>query len=1032
MDKMYEQFRNPDVKYRPAPFWIWNEEMDAKETTRQLDEMKKHGFGGGFAHVRQGLISPYLGEEFFECFRQTLEFCKKNDILLYMYDENGWPSGSAGGHTRETLMKNNPGHNGELASWIRRKVLNAKETRERLDVLSRQEHGLKFAALYVYYKDENRVVKLSEDITLEELEKLGDTFFVLDRKPEHSGFPDMGRLENTKAFIESTYDEYYKRFGEDFGGAIPAVFSDEASLEGFNTDDMFLYSETVSETFYKMHGYRIEDNFAAVYDDYVGDFDRDPAKIRYDISCTFHELWIEHFIKPIANWCGEHGIAWTGHDQEHSWPLTRGGAFSEQRTYEFRQWPGIDWLLCDALREDASWNDTHLMHEVRSAANQFNKERTLCEAYGAAGWHATFKDFKRIADWLLVNGINFFAQHLTHYSIIGSRKRDCPQSIDWRQPWWDEYTEYNDYLARASYLLSTGKMEQRILLMNPSTTAYMIPATKQIGHINHTKTPDEIKNPSMKDHLTLAQKLIDQQWDYDLGDEFSLADNYKVVGNKLMLGAMTYDVVLISDDMKNIRKKTLDILTEFAKNGGKIITTGKACEFVDGERNDEALAEFRKYWIIAEDADGVDNQLAKLLPRRITSSNGWVTGINHIRRVYEDGKEAYFFVNHSMKPFATKVTVKGKSAAMWDLYTGDKWGVKCEEKDGYITFDLDLEWMQSAMIIVNDTAPAKAKKPEACVLRDMKLIDVVPEKGNNILLDHCTLTVKGRTTPEIYYVEAARKLYRAVGEECPVFRDRMQIHSEYIDKVFDESSAFEACYKLKIQEGALPAKAAAVFERPDLMNLRVNGTNVEWKGEGHYLDYKMGQVDITPYLKEGDNELVIWADVFNIRDEIESLIIEGDFGVTVENERFVICKKPETLGYGSWIDQKYRFYPNAMCYNYEVELDEKPESAKIVMKKYEASAVSVYVNGKYVAVVGRDGDDYAEIAEHLTAGKNTVTLRVCASFRNIYGPYLNYMDQTVATWSDFEVYREGEVALASEYSMIDYGLYEAPELYINK
>ena len=89
-------------------------------------------------------------------------------------------------------------------------------------------------------------------------------------------------------------------------------------------------------------------------------------------------------------------------------------------------------------------------------------------------------------------------------------------------------------------------------------------------------------------------------------------------------------------------------------------------------------------------------------------------------------------------------------------------------------------------------------------------------------------------------------------------------------------------------------------------------------------------------------------------------------------------------------------------------------------------------HGKYVAVVGRDGDDYAEIAEHLTAGKNTVTLRVCASFRNIYGPYLNYMDQTVATWSDFEVYREGEVALASEYSMIDYGLYEAPELYINK
>ena len=37
-------------------------------------------------------------------------------------------------------------------------------------------------------------LQIKKDITLEELEKLGDTFFVLDRKPEHSGFPDMGRL----------------------------------------------------------------------------------------------------------------------------------------------------------------------------------------------------------------------------------------------------------------------------------------------------------------------------------------------------------------------------------------------------------------------------------------------------------------------------------------------------------------------------------------------------------------------------------------------------------------------------------------------------------------------------------------------------------------------------------------------------------------------------------------------------------------------------------------------------------------------
>lgn len=1022
MDKMYEQFKNPDAIYRPAPFWIWNEEMSSEETIRQLKEMREHGFGGGFAHVRLGLISPYLGEEFFKCWDETLEFCKQNDIKLYMYDENGWPSGTAGGKVMREVPET-------WLNWVRYRIVNSNEIEgigNRLKV-------------FAYDEKTNTVGK---ELTAIPAAKIHDLYngkcMVLYRKYAEGGswmggFPmvDLSNPKVTETFIKITHEQYYKHSSDDFGTTIPAVFSDESSIAGLS-EDMFLYSDYVSKKFLEKYGYRLEDNFPAIYEDFNGNFDKDPVKVRYDYNNLLSELWITSFIKPISDWCEAHGIAYTGHDQEHSWPQTKGGAYSEQRTYEYRQWPAIDWLLCDALREDATWNDTLLMHEVRSSANQFNKKRTLVEAYGAAGWHSTFRDYKRIGDWLLVNGLNFFAHHLTHYSIIGSRKRDCPQSFDWREPWWDEYTEYNNYLSRASYLLSNGKMESRILYLNPSTTSYLLPISKQQGIINHSKGNDAIKNPDMSDFLAVMKKLEKEQWDFDLGDEFSVANNVSFEGNKIKVGAMTYDVVLISDNMKNFRRETVDILSRFAKNGGVIISTGDAADYIEGEKAPNELAELRKDWIIVNDADAVNAKLEELLPKRIISSNDWVTGISQMRRVYDDGREVYFFTNHSMKPFETEITVKGRSAALWNLYTGEKTGIECKQNGEFITFKLSLEWTQSAMIVVNDVADIKESVPQATEEVKLNTVNIIPEKDNNIILDHCSLKVDGKETPEVYYIEAVTDLFKARGFHGVPWLDGIQSGSEFIDQKFEQGSGFEACYKVLVKDGALPTHVAAVIERPDLMNLRVNGVNVAWTGEGHYLDYKMGRIDITPYVKEGMNELVVWTDCFNVRDELEVLILEGDFGVVIENERFVIDTKPENLTYGSWLEQKWRFYPNAVNYNYTCTLDKKPESAKIYLGKYEASAVSVTVNGKYAGVVGRDGDEYAQIADYLKAGNNTITLRVCGSFRNLFGPYIDYHDQTVATWGDFANYRKGTVTPASEYSMIDYGLFEEPKLYVNK
>ncbi len=1023
MDKLYEQFLNPDASYRPAPFWIWNEEMKGEEVNRQMKTMKEHGFGGGFAHVRQGLVTPYMEEDYFKCWGECMEFCKKEGLKLYMYDENGWPSGSAGGLVAEKI-------NGTLLTTVKYQFQDANGVRFHIE---NRAQNYPIMAVYAYDGSENSVKRIeSYDLSAEELAKISDKFVLIYRRDDDGGYPDVSRKDITQAFIETTYDEHYKRFGEEFGKTIPAVFSDEACITGYERDAI-VYSEDLSEKFYEMHGYRIEDNLPAVYENFKGDFAHPAEKIRYDYNVAMGQLWIDNFVKPITNWCAAHGVAWTGHDQEHHWPTTKVGLFTEQRTYAYRQWPGMDWLLCDALREDNAWNDTFLMHEVRSAANQFNKEKTIVEAYGAAGWHATFKDFKRIADWLLVNGLNFFCQHLTHYSIIGARKRDCPQSIDWRQPWWDEYTEYNDYLTRAGVALTTGKMEQRILYMNPSTTGYLVPISQQSKHLNHTKGFDVITTPDMYDFLESMQRMQDEQWDYDIGEEFTMEDFGRVDGKQIVIGQGKYDVVVLSDSMKNIRRATVDMLTQFAKAGGKIIATGNAAEYIDGVRCPEELAEFRKLWTIVNGCEGLLDELDKILPKRVTSSNGWVRGIAFMRRQVEDGREIYFFTNHSLKEFNTKITLKGRSVTRWDLYTGEKRGIPCERCGDNITFDLNLEWTQAELLVINDDEPVAEAIPQALVEVKLATEEIVPEKDNNIILDHCVLTVNGESTKEIYYAEAAERLYASKGIKRNPWLHWMQHHDEFISRTFPGDNGFEACYSVLIKEGCLPEYIAAVTERPDLMKIRVNGVNVEWKGCGHYLDYKMGKTDITSYVKEGMNDIVIWSDQFHILDELEMVILEGDFGVSIQEERFVIDKKPEKLNYGSWIDQKWRFYPNAMLYRLKANLDKKPENAKLMMGKHEASAMSVIVNGEYAGTVGQNGEAYAEISKWLKAGENDIVVRVCGSFRNLFGPYINYKDQTVAVGDMFtQVVMKGEVNPASMYDMIHYGLFEEPVLFVNK
>ena len=90
-------FAAPGARYRDTPFWAWNCKLKLDQLRRQIDVFQEMGMGGFHMHARTGLGTPYLGPEFLEAVRGCVDHAKKREMLAWLYDEDRWPSGSAGG-----------------------------------------------------------------------------------------------------------------------------------------------------------------------------------------------------------------------------------------------------------------------------------------------------------------------------------------------------------------------------------------------------------------------------------------------------------------------------------------------------------------------------------------------------------------------------------------------------------------------------------------------------------------------------------------------------------------------------------------------------------------------------------------------------------------------------------------------------------------------------------------------------------------------------------------------------------------------
>ena len=91
-------FQKPTSEYRCTPFWAWNCDLKEEELLKEIEYMKEMGMGGFHMHTRVGMSTTYLSDEYMAFIKACTEKAKKEEMISWLYDEDKWPSGFAGGY----------------------------------------------------------------------------------------------------------------------------------------------------------------------------------------------------------------------------------------------------------------------------------------------------------------------------------------------------------------------------------------------------------------------------------------------------------------------------------------------------------------------------------------------------------------------------------------------------------------------------------------------------------------------------------------------------------------------------------------------------------------------------------------------------------------------------------------------------------------------------------------------------------------------------------------------------------------------
>ncbi len=998
-------FLNPEPIDRSAPFWSWNDRMDPAEVKVQAKDMIEKGMGGYFMHSRVGLESEYLGKDWMDSVQACVEQAKEDGTLAWLYDEDRWPSGAAGG--KVTCIKEN-GAKGISIRFYE----NRNPKKEILYTYSAVMNQGKIQKLRLLSKDEE---KSESEIYLH---------IQLDYLPPMEWFNDTPPADNinkdtVKKFIETSYEPYKKRFGSEFGKTIPGIFTDEPNIassiyEYEDKDSRLAFTYELPEFFLEKRGYEIEKILPLLF------IESDGSKAaKHDYFRTIGEMFAEHFSKQLYDWCDENNIMFTGHwlaeNNLGSYILLSGGLMLN---YFYQHIPGIDMLRDQTI-------EYMTIKGCTSVANQTGRKRMLSETYGVSGWQFSFEGQKWIGDYQYIQGINLRCQHLTWYSMKGCRKRDYPPVFNYQTPWWKYNNVVEDYFARIGALTSKGNPILDALLIHPLSTAWL----------NAEIKPDDTRLQKMQLKLNevgyrlndYTKNLMSNHISFDYGDEEIMAMLGNAHDGKMKIGEMEYQKVIIMPGTENLYQNTVNLLKDFMNSGGQVICQSSGLKYIEGTLSDslnELLnnPNFIRTDKISETVSHLNRNVSIKLSHGTEAEN-----IFTMVRNMGDVTMLFAINNDKETGYKTTVVLKGTgSLEEWDPLTGEIKKVPYKALLDSVEFDCEFGSTDSKIFMLDKkgshkTVAADENKPYEFLAGLGTLCDFERTDENVLVLDMCRFKIEKEEWGALDEIWLNQKNLREKLGMRDIYLNRGPQRYKWVDKAH-KNDGTKLLVSFDFEVESIPQWSQLVIEDADDYTVYLNGKKVDSKPEGWFVDKSMGRIKI-PGLKKGLNNITLECRYMS-STELENIYVIGDFGVSPDRR---ITTESEMMAIGDWGLQGYFHYHAGIKYKYNFDYDKSVgDDLLLDLGKYSDVVTIVRING-HEQIIPWKAKNRMQIGNMLNEGENLIEIEVMGAPRNMFGPL--HLSNSREKWTSAVSFHPEPELYTKQYVTHPWGLMEQVCIY---
>lgn len=994
-------FENPPAEYSTAPFMVWNGNVTREKIDRQLGEFAEVGIKQAFIHPRWGMITPYLDSSWFDLVAYTVAKGKQMGMKIWLYDENAFPSGFAGGQVQLAMP----------ASYRNPVGLAMRELQSPDTTLARQSH-------VILYRKDGQYTNITEN-WCELADKKGTFVYFIGVVPaaesNYGGFPYVDLLMPgvTDTFLALTMTGYENKFGKEFGKVVPGVFTDEPNIRP--PQGTVRYTPDLFAQFASKYGYRLEEKLPELFTE-TGNW----KATRYDYYKLLLELFINRWAIPWYTYTSAKELAWTGHYWEHGWPDPSHNP-DNMAFYQYHQMPGIDMLFNNRELQPDQFGNIRAVKELASVANQMGYRRTLSETYGASGYDLTFADMKRNGDWQYALGVNFMNQHLAYMDIVGDRKHDFPQTFSAHNPWWKHYKIQADYFARLSLALSFGEQVNHTLVIEPTTTTWMYYSPLQPSDTlkQIKRTFDELLGGLELNHV-----------EYDLATENMLPSHGKVTRDGLRINKRTYRMVVLPHHFANLDSATFRLLDEYVRQGNKLLAFSVPAT-LNGRPFEGCRKWFDEFPSAVKLIQQADTTLLYTLADKdfsISPAAQSAGELYHIRRQL-DGGQIVFMANFSPNQSSKgDIRLQGKYLYILDPATGILSQYPAIASAGSLHATFDIPVTGSLLLLATNRRirgaglHSKPMEPADTTYLTGKI--ETKRKGLNVLvLDYCRLISGNNNRGEMHTFDVTNRLFRDHGYSSNPWSVGVQVGQKWIESdTFGSQTAFEVQYAYTVARtygNARPLRLAV--EQPHLYEISVNGQSVKEQGEW-WLDPEIGLLDISSATRAGTNTITLRREAMSVYAEIEPVYILGDFVLHSAPSGFVIDNELQPLAMGSWARQGYPFYFNPVSYIGYFKTTDNQSNYILQCPEWEGVVAEVMVNGKSAGCI-ETSPGQLDLSEYLRAGNNSVEVIVYGSLKNVLGPFhQNYVKGLVTPWSWH--FAPSARPSGANYRVMNYGLSE--------